>query len=61
MAGGLRKARFKIQKKKNSRVVFRTKGKKMDYPGAGRTEVTVTPPSATSAPPRRRTSAPARA
>jgi hypothetical protein len=42
MAGGLRKARFKIKKKQNGRVVFRTKGKKMSFRDIVGTDVTVT-------------------
>jgi hypothetical protein len=42
MAGGLRKAKFKIQKKKGNRVMFRTNGKKMQFREPVGTEVTVT-------------------
>jgi len=42
MAGGLRRAKFKIQKKKSNRVVFRTNGKKMQFRDPVGTQVTVT-------------------
>jgi hypothetical protein len=42
MANGLRRAKFKIQKKKSNRVMFRTNGKKMSFREPVGTEVTVT-------------------
>jgi hypothetical protein len=41
-AGGIRRAKFKMQKKHDNRVMFRTRGKKMSFRDPVGTEVTVT-------------------
>jgi hypothetical protein len=42
VAGGLRRALFKIQKKKNNRVIFKTRGRKMPFRDLVGNDVTVT-------------------